>query len=55
MSRICSLPAVHTKVAVDKNRLHYDEAHQATDDCTRMFTQCPDSVWNAQFMIEFYD
>lgn len=49
-----SLPTAQLHHVVNKRHIEYDEAHH-TENCTAKFEHCPDSVWDAGFLIETDD
>lgn len=47
-----SLPVAQLQRVVHKRHIDYDDAHQTIDDCAAKFPLCPDSIWEAGFLIE---
>lgn len=51
-----SLPLPQFNHDIDKRYAHYDDAHMAfnDDDCSKKFSNCPHSIWETQFMQEYF-
>lgn len=47
-----SLPVAQLQRVIHKRHIDYDDAHQKTADCVTKYPLCPDSIWNAGFLID---
>lgn len=47
-----SLPAAQLQRVIHKRHIDYDDAHQSVDDCDAKYSFCPNSIWDAGFLVD---